>query len=127
MKMLGEVADDPNVGPCGTMGVITSLEFLQHFLAKLGHRDLLFLWPNLSQTLVLATSYQLIPKHAQASAAQRLRPNLDFTQMPTAEVLSEITCSQELTSEWPVTSGDRQRGAAGRQRKILAQTWQLSL
>src|SRR5215469_5235060 len=38
MKMPGEVADDPDVGFCGTMRVITTLEFFQHFLAKLGHR-----------------------------------------------------------------------------------------
>jgi len=33
VKMLGEIADDPKVGCCGTMGIITTLEFLQHLLA----------------------------------------------------------------------------------------------
>jgi hypothetical protein len=33
VKILGELADDPEIGFCGTMGVITALEFLQHFLA----------------------------------------------------------------------------------------------
>ena len=41
MKILREIMDDPNVGFCGTMRVITSLEFLQHHFAKMGHRDLL--------------------------------------------------------------------------------------
>ena len=31
MKMLGEITDNPDVGFCGTMGVISTLEFLQHF------------------------------------------------------------------------------------------------
>jgi len=28
-----ELADDANVGLCGTMGIITTVEFLQHLLA----------------------------------------------------------------------------------------------
>jgi hypothetical protein len=38
-----EIADDPDVGFWGTMGIVTSLEFFQRFLPTLGHRDLLFL------------------------------------------------------------------------------------
>jgi hypothetical protein len=33
LKMPRKIADDANVGFCGTMGVITALESLQHFLA----------------------------------------------------------------------------------------------
>jgi hypothetical protein len=33
VKMLRELADDANVGFCGTMRVITALEFFQHLLA----------------------------------------------------------------------------------------------
>jgi len=33
VKILRKLADDANVGFCGTMGVITALEFLQHLLA----------------------------------------------------------------------------------------------
>ena len=33
VKILRKIADDANVGFCGTMGVITTLEFLQHLLA----------------------------------------------------------------------------------------------
>jgi hypothetical protein len=33
VKILRKIADDANVGSCGTMGVITTLEFLQHLLA----------------------------------------------------------------------------------------------
>jgi hypothetical protein len=32
VEMLREVADDTNVGGCGTMGVIATLEFFQHLL-----------------------------------------------------------------------------------------------
>jgi hypothetical protein len=40
------VADDPDVRVLGTMPVMTSLEFLQYLLAKLGHGDLLFWNPT---------------------------------------------------------------------------------
>ena len=43
VKILGKLADDPEIGFCSTIGVMMALEFLQHFLAKLGHGDLLFL------------------------------------------------------------------------------------
>jgi hypothetical protein len=33
VKIRRELADDSDVGFCGTMGIITTLEFLQHFLA----------------------------------------------------------------------------------------------
>ena len=33
VKMLRKIADDADVGFCGTMGVIATLEFLQHLLA----------------------------------------------------------------------------------------------
>jgi hypothetical protein len=33
VKILRELADDADVGFCGTMGIITTLEFLQHLLA----------------------------------------------------------------------------------------------
>jgi hypothetical protein len=33
VKILRKIADDANVGCCGTMGVITTLEFLQHLFA----------------------------------------------------------------------------------------------
>src|SRR6202162_2328677 len=41
MEMAGEFLDDPKVGFYGTLSVITTLEFLQHNSAKMGHRDLL--------------------------------------------------------------------------------------
>jgi hypothetical protein len=57
VKVRRELADDPDVGFCGTMGVITALEFFQHLFAKLGHRDLLnFCDPTLTQPLLIADS-----------------------------------------------------------------------
>jgi len=61
------------------MGVITPLEFLQHFLTKLGHRNLLVPVTQLISTL--SPSYLLKSEHALASAAQRLRPNRHLTHL----------------------------------------------
>src|SRR5215472_10696141 len=69
MKMLGEVTDDADVGFCGTMRVITALEFLQHFFAKLGHRDLLFCDPTYLNSLAFTPPDWLLLAHAKASAA----------------------------------------------------------
>src|ERR1700676_4487461 len=41
VEVLGEVLHDSQVPFYGTLGVITTLEFLQHLFSKLGHRDLL--------------------------------------------------------------------------------------
>src|ERR1035437_2948690 len=41
MEVLGEVLHDSQVPFYGTLGVITTLEFLQHLLPKWSHRDLL--------------------------------------------------------------------------------------
>ena len=43
VKMLRKIPDDANVGFCGTMGIIMTLEFFQRLFAKSGHGDLLFL------------------------------------------------------------------------------------
>jgi len=55
----------PGEGFCGTMRVITTLEFLQHLFAKLGHRDLL----NFCDPTYLNPSQLLTHEHAVASAA----------------------------------------------------------
>jgi hypothetical protein len=36
VKMLRELADDPDVGSRGTTGVITALEFVQHLFCEVG-------------------------------------------------------------------------------------------
>jgi hypothetical protein len=41
MEELGEPPDRTDIGTCGSLGVITALEFFEHPFAKLGHRDLL--------------------------------------------------------------------------------------
>ena len=48
MEMAGECLDDPNLGSYGTLSVITTLEFLQHHFAKMGHRGHLLVTHNLS-------------------------------------------------------------------------------
>jgi len=57
VKVLRKLADDPDGGFCGTMGVITTLEFVQQLFAKLGHRDLLnFCDPTLPQPFLTSES-----------------------------------------------------------------------
>jgi hypothetical protein len=41
MEIGGEPLDGTDVGTCGSLRVITALEFLEHLVSKLGHRDLL--------------------------------------------------------------------------------------
>src|ERR1051325_10051027 len=41
MEILGESPDGSDISMCGSFGVITALEFLEHLFSKLGHRDLL--------------------------------------------------------------------------------------
>jgi hypothetical protein len=41
MEVTGEVFHDLRVSVYGSLRVIATLEFLQHHLSKLGHRDLL--------------------------------------------------------------------------------------
>jgi hypothetical protein len=41
LEVLGKVLHDSQVAFYGILGVITTLEFLQHHFSKLGHRDLL--------------------------------------------------------------------------------------
>src|SRR5271157_82582 len=47
-EMSSESFNLANVIPCGSLGVITTLEFFQHHFSKMGHRDLL-VTQNLSQ------------------------------------------------------------------------------
>jgi len=63
------------VGVCSTMGVVTTLELLQHFVAKLGHRDLLFCDPT-----YLNPSQQLAQEHAVASAVPAASSKSYYTQ-----------------------------------------------
>src|SRR3974390_2225235 len=39
VEVLGEALDEANVTLCGSLRVMTTLEFLQHHFAKMGHRD----------------------------------------------------------------------------------------
>src|ERR1039458_8766066 len=67
MEVLGEPPDRTDVGKCGSLRVITALEFLEHPFAKLGHRDLL-----VTQTYLLAASDASPCHHAQRPPRERL-------------------------------------------------------
>ncbi len=41
VEVRGEPRDRVSVRPCGSLGVIAALEFLERHFSKLGHRDLL--------------------------------------------------------------------------------------
>src|ERR1022692_3800097 len=70
MEVLGEPPDRTDVGTCGSLRVITALEFLEHPYAKLGHRDLL-----VTQTYLLAASDASPCHHAQRPPRERLSSN----------------------------------------------------
>src|ERR1039458_1603810 len=70
MEVLGEPPDRTDVGKCGSLRVITALEFLEHPFAKLGHRDLL-----VTQTYLLAASDASPCHHAQRPPRERLSSN----------------------------------------------------
>ena len=57
---------------CCGLGVITTLEFLEHHFAKVGHRSSPY-DPTLSLPLVYSTAADT--RHAKASTAKRLRSN----------------------------------------------------
>jgi hypothetical protein len=39
VEVLGEALDEANVTLCGSLRVMTTLEFFQHHFAQMGHRD----------------------------------------------------------------------------------------
>src|SRR5215472_8039585 len=96
-----EVAHDPDVRVCGTIGVMTSLEFLQHFLTKLGHGDLLISVTQLISTL----SPPHLPgyKHAVASAAPAASSKSPL-RSPTSKKAKEkrILATSPVSSSWRV-------------------------
>jgi len=71
LKMV-RIADD-EIGFCGTMSVIATLEFLEHFLRSWVVETSFFCDPTSLNSLT--TPYLPKHEHATASAAQRLRPN----------------------------------------------------
>src|SRR5215472_5934689 len=80
MKIFREVADDTDVAFCGTMRVITTLDFLQHLFAKLGHRDLLSCDPSYLNPFSSSSA----GVHARGS----VRRDSGFVQIPIALVES---------------------------------------
>src|SRR5271166_5380150 len=67
-----KIFDGLQVYPGCSLGVITTLEFLEHHFAKVGHRSSPY-DPTLSLHLVHSTAADT--RHAKASAAKRLRSN----------------------------------------------------
>jgi hypothetical protein len=59
-----EPLDSANISAYSCLREVTSLEFLQHYLAKMGHRDLL-----VTHTILLASADCLYPYPRVASAA----------------------------------------------------------
>jgi hypothetical protein len=41
VKIRSEPSDGADIGACGSLGVISAIEFLDHHHSKFGHRDLL--------------------------------------------------------------------------------------
>src|ERR1035438_3656094 len=86
MEVLGEPPDRTDVGKCGSLRVITALEFLEHPFAKLGHRDLL-----VTQTYLLAASDASPCHHAQRPPRERLSSNGDSGKVATTCPAASVT------------------------------------
>src|SRR5271166_6497934 len=69
LEVTREIFDGLEVDAGCSLGVITTLEFLEHHFAKMGHRSSPY-DPTLSLPLVYSTAADT--RHAQASAAKRL-------------------------------------------------------
>src|ERR1039457_2107597 len=72
LEVTREIFDGLEVDVGCSLGVITTLEFLEHDFAKVGHRSSPCA-PTLSLHLVYSTAADT--EHAKASAAKRLRSN----------------------------------------------------
>src|SRR5271157_4728824 len=72
LEVTREVLDRLDVAVSGSLSVVTTLEFLEHHFAKVGHRSSPY-DPTLSLHLVYSTAADT--RHAKASAAKRLRSN----------------------------------------------------
>src|SRR5664279_2708865 len=72
LEVTREIFDGLEVDVGCSLGVITTLEFLEHDFAKVGHRSSPYA-PTLSLHLVYSTAADT--EHAKASAAKRLRSN----------------------------------------------------
>src|SRR5713101_5350018 len=68
-----KILDCADVGTCGMLSVITSLEFFQHYFSELGHRDLL-VTQNLSQAIEQQTLHYLT-RSVRRRAATSKRAN----------------------------------------------------
>jgi hypothetical protein len=69
-EVLGKFLHGAQVGLSSTLGVITTLEFLQHHFSLLGHRDLLVTQRIAPFTLLLS-----LTAYAQRPPRQRLSSN----------------------------------------------------
>src|ERR1035438_1258897 len=72
LEVTREIFDGLEVDVGCSLGVITTLEFLEHDFAKVGHRSSPYA-PTLSLHLVYSTAADT--EHAKAAAAKRLRSN----------------------------------------------------
>jgi hypothetical protein len=81
-KEIADYFDCADVRTCGSLGVITTLEFLQHHFSQMGHRDLLVTQTYLSPQATTAPFTSRV-----ASAAGRLRCVLGMFSSQEVQVL----------------------------------------
>src|SRR5271166_5232677 len=84
LEVTREIFDGLEVDAGRSLGVITTLEFLEHHFAKVGHRSSPY-DPTLSLHLVYSTAADT--EHAKASAAKRLRCVLGMLNSSEVKVL----------------------------------------
>src|SRR5271169_3481552 len=81
--------------------VITTIEFLEHHFAKMGHRSSPY-DPTLSLPLVHTTAADA--RHAQASAAKRLRSNRLRGHVPQKDLADDVMDQNRTSGQSPTTS-----------------------
>src|ERR1700690_655564 len=88
--MPSKILDCADVGTCGMLSVITSLEFFQHYFSEMGHRDLL-VTQNLSQAIKQQTLHYLTRsvRRRAATSKRGYRPSgfgsKHFSDKPTTQ------------------------------------------
>src|SRR6185369_7833820 len=72
MEILREIFDRTKISPRGSLGVIATLEFLEHLLSKMGHKDLL-----VTRT-ISPTNHLMLGVCVREAPAARLRSSRFF-------------------------------------------------
>src|SRR5215471_15005934 len=95
VEVLGETPDRANVGNCGSLRVVATLEFVERHFSKLGHRDLLVTHTIWQRTWLLPCPTRSVRRasglvQTAISESMRWRPSVwrKFPVMPLSWLLN---------------------------------------